>query len=129
MLRLTDDRAPLSHPVRVSRTISLPLHATLELPLGLALLAGAFFLGLEPAGLVAAFSLGVVVVGVALAGVGGPTSLPVSAHQSFDLTLVAALFGGGVGLAVSGDAAAGLLLTVVGGLQLVLLALTRWARP
>jgi hypothetical protein len=96
------------------------------LVLGLALLAGPFVLGLEPAGLVAAFSLGVLVVGLALAG---PDSLPISAHQSFDLALVAGLCGGGLGLAFSGDPAAGLLLTAVGGLQLTLLALTRWTRP
>ncbi len=111
--------------MQVTRTVSLPIHAALELVLGLALLAGSFALGLEPGGLVAAFSLGVV-VGLALAG---PDSLPVSAHQSFDLALVAALCGGGLGLAVSGDLAAGLLLSVIGGLQLGLLILTRSARP
>ena len=110
----------------MTRTISLPIHAALELVLGLALLAGSFALGLEPAGLVAAFSLGVLVVGLALAG---PDSLPISAHQSSDLALVAGLCGGGLGLAFSGDLAAGLLLTAVGGLQLVLLTQTRWARP
>ena len=109
----------------VTRSISLPLHAALELALGLALLAGPFALGLDPAGLVAAVSLGVLMVGLALAG---PDSLPLSAHQSFDLALVAALGGGGLGLAVSGDPAAGLLLALAGGLQLALLAATRWRR-
>jgi hypothetical protein len=113
----------------VTRSISLPIHAALELALGLALLAGPFVFGLDPAGLVAACSLGVLLVGLALAGVGGPTSLPVSTHQAFDLALVAALAGGGVGLGLSGDPAAGLLLAGVGGLQLTLLTLTRWARP
>ena len=83
-------------------------------------------LGLEPAGLVAAFSLGVLLIGLALAG---PDSLPLSTHQAFDLALVAALGGGGVGLGLAGDPAAGLLLTAVGALQLALLSLTRWARP
>jgi hypothetical protein len=109
----------------VTRSISLPLHAALELALGLALLAGPFALGLDPAGLVAAFSLGVIMVGLALAG---PDSLPLSTHQAFDLGLVGTLGAGGVGLALSGDPAAGLLLAVVGGLQLVLLSLTRWRR-
>jgi len=94
--------------------------------LGVALLAGPFVLGVEPAGLVAAFSLGVLLIGLALAG---PDSLPLSTHQAFDLALVAALGGGGVGLGLAGDPAAGLLLTTVGALQLVLLSLTRWARP
>ena len=93
--------------------------------LGVALLAGPFMLGVEPAGLVAAFSLGVLLIGLALAG---PDSLPLSTHQAFDLALVAALGGGGVGLGLAGDPAAGLLLATVGALQLVLLSLTRWAR-
>ena len=93
--------------------------------LGVALLAGPFALGVEPAGLVAAFSLGVLLIGLALAG---PDSLPLSTHQAFDLALVAALGGGGVGLGLAGDPAAGLLLATVGALQLVLLSLTRWAR-
>jgi hypothetical protein len=111
--------------VNVSRTISLPTHAALEFALGLALLAGPFALGLDPAGLVAAVSLGVVMVGLALAG---PDSLPLSAHQAFDLGLVAALGGGGLGLAALGEPAAGLLLALVGAAQLALLALTRWRR-
>ena len=94
--------------------------------LGVALLAGPFVLGLEPAGLVAAFSLGVLLIGLALAG---PDSLPLATHQAFDLALVAALGGGGVALGLAGDPAAGLLLATVGALQLVLLSLTRWARP
>ena len=110
----------------VTRSVSLPIHAALELALGLALLAGSFVLGLEPAGLVAAFALGVLLTGLALAG---PDSLPLSTHQAFDLAMVAALAGGGLGLGISGDPVAGLLLAVVGGLQLALLTLTRWARP
>jgi hypothetical protein len=109
----------------VNRTISLPTHAVLELALGLALLIGPFALGLDPAGLVAAVSLGVLVVGLALAG---PDSLPLSAHQAFDLTLVAALAGGAVGLGLAGDPPAGLLLAAVGGAELLLVARTRWAR-
>jgi len=99
----------------VSRTVSLPTHAALELVLGLAVLAGPFALGAEPAGLVAAVSLGALMVGLALAG---PDALPLSTHQAFDLGLVAALGGGGLGLALSGDPAAGLLLALAGGLQL-----------
>ena len=109
----------------VTRSISLPLHSALELLGGLALLAGPFLLGAAPAGLVAAVALGVLLVGMALAG---PDSLPISAHQSFDLMLVAALAGGGLGLAVSGDLVGGLLLAVVGALQLTLVSLTRWVR-
>ena len=109
----------------MTRSISLPAHSALELMGGLALLAGPFILGAGPAGLVAAVSLGAVLIGLALAG---PDSLPLAAHQAFDLTLVAALAAGGVGLAAAGDPAGGLVLAVVGGLQLALATLTRWAR-
>jgi hypothetical protein len=105
--------------------ISLPQHSALELLGGLTLLAAPFALGAGPAGLVAAVCLGAVVVGLALAG---PDALPISAHQSFDLTLVAALAAGGLGLALSGDLAGGFVLLVVGALQLTLVALTRWVR-
>ena len=125
MPRLTDFRDAVGHPGIVTRTISLPTHSALELLGGLVLLAGPFVLGAGPAAMVASISLGAVVIGLALAG---PDSLPISAHQSFDLTLVAALLGGGLGLALAGDPAGGLVLVAVGGLQLVLVTLTRWTR-
>jgi hypothetical protein len=110
----------------VTRSISLPLHSALELLGGLALLAGPFLLGAGPPALVASVSLGALIVGLALAG---PDALPLRAHQSLDLTLVAALGGGALGLALSGDPAGGLVLALVGALQLTLVTLTRWMRP
>jgi hypothetical protein len=107
------------------RTISLPTHSALELLGGIALLVGPFALGAGPAALVAAICLGALVVGLALAG---PDALPLSAHQGFDLILVAALAGSGLGFALAGDPAGGLVLAIVGALQLALLARTRWAR-
>ena len=118
-------RAPSPTLGYVTRSISLPLHSALELLAGLMLLAGPFLIGAAPAGLVAGVSLGAVLIGIALAG---PEALPLSAHQSFDLMLVAALAGGGLGLALSGDLAGGLVLAVVGALQLTLVSLTRWVR-
>ena len=111
--------------VYVTRSISLPLHSALELLGGLALLAGPFLLGAAPAGLVAGVSLGALLVGMALAG---PDALPLTAHQSFDLMLVAVLAGAGLGLALSGDLAGGVVLAVVGALELTLVSLTRWVR-
>ena len=109
----------------MTRTISLPLHAALELLAGIALLVGPFLVGAEPASLVAGVALGVLLAGLALAG---PESLPLASHQAFDLALVAALGAGGLGLAAAGDAAGGLWLAGVGALELVLVSLTRWAR-
>lgn len=109
----------------MNRGISLPTHAAVELALGVAVLAGPVAVGAGPAGIVAGVSLGVLMVGLALAG---SESLPLSAHQAFDRALVAALVGGGLGLAVAGELAAGVLLALAGGLQLVLLAATHWTR-
>jgi hypothetical protein len=109
----------------VTRSISLPLHSALELLGGLALLAGPFVLGAAPAGLVAGVSLGALLVGMALAG---PDALPLTAHQSFDLMLVAVLAGAGLGLALSGDLAGGVVLAIVGALELTLVSMTRWVR-
>ena len=109
----------------VTRSISLPLHSALELLSGLALLAGPFVLGAAPAGLVAGVSLGALLVGMALAG---PDALPLTAHQSFDLMLVAVLAGAGLGLALSGDLAGGVVLAIVGALELTLVSMTRWVR-
>jgi hypothetical protein len=109
----------------VTRSISLSLHNALELLGGLVLLAGPFLIGAAPAGVVAGVSLGAVVVGMALAG---PDALPISAHQSLDLMLVAAMAGGALGLGVSGDLAGGLVLAVVSALELTLVSLTRWVR-
>jgi hypothetical protein len=109
----------------VTRTISLPIHGALELLGGIALLVGPFLIGAGPAALVAGVALGVLLAGI---GVSGTDSLPLGAHQAFDLGLVAALGAGGLGLAAAGDPAGGLLLAVVGALELTLVALTRWAR-
>ena len=109
----------------VTRSISLPLHSALELLGGLALLAGPFVLDAAPAGLVAGVSLGALLVGMALAG---PDALPLTAHQSFDLMLVAVLAGAGLGLALSGDLAGGVVLAIVGALELTLVSMTRWVR-
>ena len=80
----------------VSRPSQLPIHSALELrgrpaPCSRAVACSAP----RPAGLVARRSrCGALLVGMALAG---PDALPITAHQSFDLMLVAALAGGGSG--------------------------------
>ena len=109
----------------VTRTIPLSLHSALELIGGFAVLVGPFLIGAEPAAQVAGVCLGALLVGLALAG---PEALTLAAHQAFDLALVAALGAGGLGLAVTGDAAGGLWLAGAGAFELLLAATTRWSR-
>ena len=125
MACVTDIASPVGHPGIVTRTISLSLHGALELLGGIALLVGPFLIGAGPAALVAGVALGVLLAGL---GLGGAESLPLGAHQAFDLALVAALGAGGLGLAAAGDPAGGLWLAAVGALELTLVTLTRWAR-
>ena len=125
MPAVTDIPAALPHPGLRDPIHLTPLHSALELLSGLALLAGPFVLGAAPAGLVAGVSLGALLVGMALAG---PDALPLTAHQSFDLMLVAVLAGAGLGLALSGDLAGGVVLAIVGALELTLVSMTRWVR-
>jgi len=122
---VTDIASPVGHPGIVTRTISLSLHGALELLGGIALLVGPFLIGAGPAALVAGVALGVLLAGL---GLSGAESLPLGAHQAFDLALVAALGAGGLGLAAAGDPAGGLWLAAVGALELTLVTLTRWAR-
>ena len=94
---------------------------------GLALLAGPFLLGAAPGRAWSpAISLGALLVGMALAG---PDSLPISAHQSFDLDAGrGARRRAGSGSPSPAIPRAALVLAVVGALQLTLVTLTRWVR-
>jgi hypothetical protein len=106
--------------------ISLPTHALVELLGGFALFLAPFALGFGAAGTVVAVAAGVLLVGLALAGV--ESSLALGAHRSFDLALVAGLSGAGLVLALAGDPLAGLSLAALAGVQLLLTSLTRWTR-
>ena len=82
--------------------ISLPTHALVELLGGFALLLAPFALGFGAAGTVAAVTAGVLLIGLALAGMGS-TTLALGAHRSFDQMLVAGLALCGLALALAGD--------------------------
>ena len=107
----------------MSHRLSLSAHGALELVLGLSLLGLAFATG--PAGLVAGAVAGTLVAGLALSGA---ETLPLRAHQTLDQALVAALAGGALAMAVSGDEAATLLLGGGALAELLLLSLTRRTR-
>jgi hypothetical protein len=103
--------------------LSLPAHGAAELLVGLALLGLAFATG--PAGLVAGAIAGIVIAGLALAGA---EALPLRTHRALDQAIVAALLGGALAMAISGELAATMLLGGGALAELVLLSATRWTR-
>jgi len=86
----------------VVRLIPLPIHAGLEMLLGLALMAAPFVFGASIAGLVAGVVVGALVVGLALQSLdaGGRPPLPVSAHHAADYGLVLGMAGGALVLGI-----------------------------
>lgn len=104
--------------------ISLPLHGALELPLGLLALVAPFALGFGLAGAVVSILIGVCIVGLAL---DATQPAQVSAHQAFDYGIAFAAVLIAVPLALTGDAAAALLLAGVGIAQGALDAVTRYS--
>jgi hypothetical protein len=107
------------------RRIPLPIHAVLELTIGLALLVAAFALDLGTAGMVLTFVAGVALAGV---GLGAAESLPLGVHQSLDRGMVVGLSLGSVLAALDGGEVAALLLLATAVLQLALMGATRWSR-
>ncbi len=114
--------------VTAFRLISLPVHAALELAVGLAVLVASVGLGLSPAGLVVGVAVGAVLVGLALqAAVAELDRIDVAAHSASDLGLAIALAGAAVVLTVSGDPTAGVLFTAAAMAQVGLNATTRYS--
>jgi hypothetical protein len=94
---------------------------------GLVIMAAPFLLGFSPAGLVISVALGAVIFGLALTAVpvdGRPT--PVSAHFAYDRGIAFGLLGGGLVLALGGDAVAAVFLTGAAIVQGALNLITRY---
>ena len=108
------------------RLFSLPTHAVIELVAGMTLMLAPFVLAFGTAGTILAFGGGVVLVGVALAGV---EDLRISTHVAVDHGLVSAFLVAAVALALADDAAAGSVFLAAGVAQLTLAATTRYTRP
>jgi len=74
----------------VARLLPLPVHAAIEMLLGLAAMASAFSLGLPGGATVLFFAAGAVLVGVALSAA-DPGGISVSVHRALDQGLAAVL--------------------------------------
>lgn len=107
----------------VIRRIPFAAHGAVEFPLGLALMAAPFLLGAEPVAAAIAVVLGVLIAGVALTSIGGArgSSIPLSAHESYDQALALGGAGSAIALAVVGHGPVALAVLVA---SLALLALS-----
>jgi hypothetical protein len=106
----------------MSRRLSLPAHGAVELLVGLALIAAPFALGLDPAGLIACLTAGVLVTGLGLAA-----EMPVSSHMAADTGVAMAMLAAAVLVSTTDTLAGGILAAAAAG-ELALGACTRWTR-
>ena len=116
------------------RLIPIHVHAVLETLLAPVLIVAPFALGFDPAAMIAAVVLGVLLMGTALAtgaslsgSQAGDAGLRVSAHASLDLGFAFAATGSALVFGFSGDPVAGLFFGVVAILQGALATTTRYA--
>ena len=115
------------------RLVPIHVHAVLETLLAPVLIVAPFALGFEPASMIAAVVLGMLLMGTALAtgaSLGGTArdgGLRVSAHASLDLGLAFAAAVSAVVFGFSGEPVAGLFFGVVAILQGALATTTRYA--
>jgi hypothetical protein len=116
--------------VTALRLIPLPIHAALELVIGMFTMAAPFLLGFGLPAAVVALAIGALITGVALAGTvdeRGSSAVPVSALYAFDHGIAIGLVGAGAVVGLAGDPTAALTLTIVGGAQLLLNLTTRYS--
>jgi hypothetical protein len=107
------------------RLLPLPMHAALEMLLGLALLGVPFALGLSTAALAAGVVIGALVVGHALKMVDADRTTSVAAHHAADHGVALGMAGAAAVLAAI-DPAAAVLFGAAAALQLVLNLTTRY---
>jgi hypothetical protein len=107
------------------RPISLPLHGALELLTGMLALVAPFALGFTLPGAVVSILVGVCAIGLALDA--SQPSPAASAHAAADYGLAFGAVLVAIPLAITGDAAAALVLGALGLVQFALNAGTRYS--
>jgi hypothetical protein len=116
--------------VTALRLIPLPIHAALQLLIGLTTMVAPFVVGFGLPAAVVAVAIGALITGVALAGTvdeRGSSAVSVSALYAFDYGVAIGLVGAAAVLGLAGDAPAALTLTIVGAAQLLLNLTTRYS--
>lgn len=111
-----------------SRLVSPGLRAALLVGIGSALFAGPFALGLSMAAVATGVVVGVLAIGLGLAGTApeGRGTIPLAAHAAYDVGLAIGLALAAIAFAVTGEAGAALFFFVTGLVQLALGAATRY---
>jgi hypothetical protein len=113
------------------RLISLPVHAALEMFVGLTLMAAPFALGFTPAAAIVGVSAGALLVGLALASSApdgaGRHPLSIASHYSFDFGLATGLVGAAIVVGLAGDRAAAAFFAAAALAQLTLNLTTRYS--
>ena len=111
-----------------SRLISSDTRAGILVAIGTALLLVPIAIGLSAAAIAAGVMIGVVTVGLGLAGTApsGRGTLPVSAHAAYDQGLAAGLLLSGGLFVLAGEPAAALLFAGIGVVQQIVRAITRY---
>jgi hypothetical protein len=116
--------------VTALRLIPLPIHAALELVIGMSTMAAPFLLGFGLPAAVVAVAIGALITGIAFAGTvdeRGSSAVPVSALHAFDYGIAIGLVGAAAVVGLAGDPTAALTLTLIGAAQLLLNLTTRYS--
>jgi len=115
----------------LSRLISLPLHAALELAAGTALMVAPFVFDFGSAGMVTAVVVGAGLVGLALTlgETGERGALPLNAHHAYDSGVVLGLAICSIALGIAGDTNASAVFAVAALVQMLLTTNTRYSSP
>ena len=113
------------------RLISLPVHAALEMFVGLAMMAAPFVLGFSPAAAIIGVLTGALLVGLALAASApdgaGRHPLSIASHYAFDFGLATGLIGAAAVVGIAGDRVAAVFFAAAALAQLALNLTTRYS--
>jgi hypothetical protein len=115
--------------VTVSRLISFPIHAALDLVVGLAVMAAPFALGLPVPAVMTGLVLGATIFGLGLSA-GEPDArgtIPVRAHAAYDAGMAIGLLAAGLAFAIAGHGVALAFFAAAALVQLALSAFTRYS--
>ena len=112
----------------IARLLPFHMHGALEVALAPVLMVAPFLLGFEWPAAIATVLIGLLILTVALATHAGEEStLPVSTHIAFDISVIVALALSAVTFAFAGDAAAAAFLGPAALVLVLLMSFTRYS--